>query len=539
MKTINFYSYKGGVGRTLLLSQTARCLAALGKKVVIADFDFDAPGIPLNFGVDICEVEGGLYNLIYDEVYPSDNESPEERNFNERLSSYLKPVKEIYGKGSVHILPSGCVSLGYWNNIFRVKWLRLLSSKSSEESKSLFVQIVNDNLKPALIDMGIDYFLIDSRAGITYYSEIAREIADVEAVVFCPNIEAIFSLRNWLLPLITANITNKRVELEEPITSRKDNVSEVESESLYVFVASRMPPELPDKKKDKLLEIKRLIKSQLESDIFESTTLLTFDSDMETQLDPNIRSMDERYKNEATPKVLFHEEVLMILASLCPEVCVGLCTNISESDKYIKLRKQAHALWKSIYGYDFSITYENRLFSFFIGEMFNPDDENRNIAFKVETFLNFLSDFHKTLAEDLFEKDLNKAKPIMDRALFNAGERCGAAFGTSLATELNSKKRFGSDEKNIKIWCEFDTRAGFGKMTYGEGSVLSVENLFLLNPSGDKVQDYTEFFKGYTIGVLENLLGKKVKNELKNTGDGNTVKYKIVLEERVAVPNAN
>ena len=64
MVTINFYSYKGGVGRTMLTAQIARLLAALGKRVVVADFDFDAPGIPAAFGMNMQDVKCGLFELV-------------------------------------------------------------------------------------------------------------------------------------------------------------------------------------------------------------------------------------------------------------------------------------------------------------------------------------------------------------------------------------------------------------------------------------------------------------------------------------------
>ncbi|MBU0764165.1 MAG: AAA family ATPase, partial [Bacteroidetes bacterium] len=38
MKTITFYSYKGGVGRTLALANIAKRLAEFGKKVCLIDF---------------------------------------------------------------------------------------------------------------------------------------------------------------------------------------------------------------------------------------------------------------------------------------------------------------------------------------------------------------------------------------------------------------------------------------------------------------------------------------------------------------------
>lgn len=50
METVAFYSYKGGVGRSLLLAKAALFLAASGKGVVAIDFDFEAPGLHYKLG---------------------------------------------------------------------------------------------------------------------------------------------------------------------------------------------------------------------------------------------------------------------------------------------------------------------------------------------------------------------------------------------------------------------------------------------------------------------------------------------------------
>src|SRR3990172_10784009 len=42
---ITFYSYKGGVGRSLALANVATLLAQHGKKVLVIDFDLEAPGL--------------------------------------------------------------------------------------------------------------------------------------------------------------------------------------------------------------------------------------------------------------------------------------------------------------------------------------------------------------------------------------------------------------------------------------------------------------------------------------------------------------
>ncbi|PJF38834.1 MAG: hypothetical protein CUN54_10000, partial [Phototrophicales bacterium] len=42
---ITFYSYKGGVGRTMTLANVAVLLAQWGYKTLIIDWDLEAPGL--------------------------------------------------------------------------------------------------------------------------------------------------------------------------------------------------------------------------------------------------------------------------------------------------------------------------------------------------------------------------------------------------------------------------------------------------------------------------------------------------------------
>src|SRR6185437_421451 len=42
---ITFYSFKGGTGRTMALANVAWILAANGKRVLIADWDLESPGL--------------------------------------------------------------------------------------------------------------------------------------------------------------------------------------------------------------------------------------------------------------------------------------------------------------------------------------------------------------------------------------------------------------------------------------------------------------------------------------------------------------
>src|SRR5215475_1516326 len=44
-QVVTFYSYKGGTGRTMALANVAWILAANGKKVLVVDWDLEAPGL--------------------------------------------------------------------------------------------------------------------------------------------------------------------------------------------------------------------------------------------------------------------------------------------------------------------------------------------------------------------------------------------------------------------------------------------------------------------------------------------------------------
>lgn len=43
-KIITFYSYKGGTGRSMALANMAWILASNGKRVLVVDWDLEAPG---------------------------------------------------------------------------------------------------------------------------------------------------------------------------------------------------------------------------------------------------------------------------------------------------------------------------------------------------------------------------------------------------------------------------------------------------------------------------------------------------------------
>lgn len=186
---------------------------------------------------------------------------------------------------------------------------------------------------------------------------------------------------------------------------------------------------------------------------------------------------------------------------------------------------------------EFKITYENRLFGLYeSGEIQNPDDKQRNVAFKVVTFLNFLNKFYDTLMDKSKYRNPKKSEDehnlecttTMNEALFNAGVQCGESFGEALLdnNKWKNDENFGNSDWRLKQWCEFDTRAGFGRMLYIENDrVIEIKNLFIRNSKITQGRDYTAFFNGYMIGVLT----KIVVDKLKLT----TLQIKIIKEHNI------
>jgi len=73
VRKITFYSYKGGVGRTLAAANLGVFLAKSGKKTVLIDFDLDGPGLTAKFHLDIKGKTGLLDYLLHFQTTENDD----------------------------------------------------------------------------------------------------------------------------------------------------------------------------------------------------------------------------------------------------------------------------------------------------------------------------------------------------------------------------------------------------------------------------------------------------------------------------------
>jgi len=180
MKTISFYSYKGGVGRSLALAYTAKYLADNNIKVCVLDIDLEAPGIGIKFEelskkqeenqikepVDIYSKLGVVdyINSIEKGKIPSDiNE--------EYFSTVYNGNIKIMGAGK------GIYTNEYWGNLEKVN---NLLSKEQLDVLDIF-EILKRQIEK---EINPDYLFIDSRAGVTKMSIVCTSVLP-DKVVLC------------------------------------------------------------------------------------------------------------------------------------------------------------------------------------------------------------------------------------------------------------------------------------------------------------------------------------------------------------------
>ncbi|GAA4171907.1 KGGVGR-motif variant AAA ATPase [Sphingobacterium ginsenosidimutans] len=202
MKTITFYSYKGGVGRSLALSNIAIKLSQLKKKVFVIDFDLEAPGLQFKFDEDYSlnsnDSNKGLVDYIHS--FANENILPE------NLATYTCKLKaKNINDNNIDFLSAGNFENDeYWRKLATMKWSQLFYSRNSHGIR-FFLDLKAKIEK----DFAPDYLLIDSRTGITDISGITLKIfADEIVLLAVNNTENLFGTKK-----IITSLTSPKNEL--------------------------------------------------------------------------------------------------------------------------------------------------------------------------------------------------------------------------------------------------------------------------------------------------------------------------------------
>ncbi len=172
MYITTFYSFKGGVGRTMALANAAALLAMKGRNVLVVDFDIEAPGLDTFSIFKPKKDVYGLNDFVFQ--YLNEGSAPDVAKFVAECPS----VGDAGGK--LWIMPSsgsGPNSMKYnhvnWDELYE----RYDGYLLIEDLKEQWNQV----LRP-------DYVLIDSRTGYTDTGGVCtRQLPDAVVVLFFPN----------------------------------------------------------------------------------------------------------------------------------------------------------------------------------------------------------------------------------------------------------------------------------------------------------------------------------------------------------------
>ncbi len=166
---VTFYSYKGGVGRTLALANVAAALAGWGYRVLCIDWDLEAPGLSHYFAGWIEDPSFGLVDLI-EEV--AAGKEPDVRR--------ATTIVALPGlEDRLRLVPAGRQDRTYMDRVQRMDWSLLYEDR---DLGAKLEQVRSDWLRR------FDLVLVDSRTGITDIGGTCTvQLPDILVVMFTAN----------------------------------------------------------------------------------------------------------------------------------------------------------------------------------------------------------------------------------------------------------------------------------------------------------------------------------------------------------------
>ena len=178
---VTFYSFKGGVGRTMALVNAACILAGRGRRVLMIDFDLEAPGLTMLALKQLASPTqtrpAGLVDLILDVLTdPANSPLADKKNparYVEYVCSLNIPEHLIRMEGGkLDLMPCGRLDAGYEERLYSIDFAELYAEGIGQPLfKHLRNLIRNSKL--------YDYILIDSRTGFSDEGGIStRDLAD-------------------------------------------------------------------------------------------------------------------------------------------------------------------------------------------------------------------------------------------------------------------------------------------------------------------------------------------------------------------------
>jgi cellulose biosynthesis protein BcsQ len=186
-KIITFYSYKGGTGRTMALSNVAWILASAGKRVLLIDWDLEAPGLHRYLRPFLLDRElsttPGLIDYAWDAVRACTTPRDKGPDF-PSLTNYVVGLDwSFHGDGIIDFIPAGLQDANYAQRVNTFNWDNFYERLGGGK----LLEAERDALREEY-----DYILIDSRTGVSDTSSICTvHMPDSVVILFTLNRQSI------------------------------------------------------------------------------------------------------------------------------------------------------------------------------------------------------------------------------------------------------------------------------------------------------------------------------------------------------------
>ena len=175
---VTFYSYKGGVGRSMALANIAVLLARRGLKVLVVDFDLEAPGLERYFSYfEIKQGGPGLLRMCMDA-----------RETGTADYTAFTSTFDCQGAHPVTLLSSGReADESYTKNLEAFDWELFFNARGGA-----FVEELRERWRK---DFNVT--LIDSRTGLSDTGGICTiQLPDIVVGMFTANLQSLYGVRD-------------------------------------------------------------------------------------------------------------------------------------------------------------------------------------------------------------------------------------------------------------------------------------------------------------------------------------------------------
>ncbi len=219
---ITFYSYRGGVGRTMALANVAVILAQWRYKVLMIDWHLEAPGLEFYFKDFIRPEETGQQPGIIELLYDSPDEASKGKP-SVKWQDFVVEISLPNNAASLHFLTPGKIDNDYFNKVSLLN----LDSFYSERNGGVLIEYIRNEWKQTY-----DFILIDSQTGITDIGGICTvQLPDILALFFTATDQA---LQGAVKVAKNANLNRQKLPVDRfslqslPVVCRFDKGKEKE-----------------------------------------------------------------------------------------------------------------------------------------------------------------------------------------------------------------------------------------------------------------------------------------------------------------------